>query len=383
MNFFNTSKFQILRACGLAGFAAFALSACGGGGGGGGGSPAPIENVIFPSAQPGDPVFSSDCDRVPSRLAVGPFTFLNGDCVATYVVTTQELNDSSLLIPKLKNDLQSSFKEGFDLAIVLMDVTDQERSAFNYVGFNSSQQPCIFHNQQCPRTAKLGLIGLANLTYIKTGPMLHEIAHGFMHQVSANSLDGFVVPTTVSAHWGFSSAEGQLGGFKKSSLQQIGTNTYTASGPDRFISKIPYSNGFGTFANGGNSVPYSNIELWSMGLIPDSSLESISYAINPQLVSGSVFKADSFVTISATDITARIRQENRPKTTSPRALRGIVVLATRNPTQAASYAQAINSDISQFTQRREPENWGGIHNYWTATGGSGSLHLATLSQLAR
>ena len=51
---------------------------------------------------------------------------------------------------------------------------------------------------------------------------------------------------------------GQLGGFKQSTLQtNIGGN------PNKYRASI-----FGGFANGGNSVPYNDLELYLMGMIP-------------------------------------------------------------------------------------------------------------------
>ena len=46
----------------------------------------------------------------------------------------------------------------------------------------------------------------------------------------------------AGSHWGISSVNGQLGGFDLSTLQELPGNWYTA-------------NRFGTYANGGNSIP--------------------------------------------------------------------------------------------------------------------------------
>ena len=75
------------------------------------------------------------------------------------------------------------------------------------------------------------------------GPGLHEIMH-----IWAN----FVVDTGSGSHWGFSSANGQLGGYDIADLVARGNNQYTAGW-------------FGSIANGGNSVPYSPIELYLAG----------------------------------------------------------------------------------------------------------------------
>ena len=94
------------------------------------------------------------------------------------------------------------------------------------------------------------LIGLIHFTYrdgILWGPGLHEVMHAWANYI--------VDPgSRVGAHWGFSSANGQLGGFDINDLVDRGNDEYTAGR-------------FGTFANGGNSVPYSPIELYLAGWI--------------------------------------------------------------------------------------------------------------------
>ena len=48
-----------------------------------------------------------------------------------------------------------------------------------------------------------------------------------------------------------------------------------------YLGKVQGDSGFGTFANGGNSLAYSNAELYIMGLIDASELATIKIAKNP------------------------------------------------------------------------------------------------------
>ena len=91
-----------------------------------------------------------------------------------------------------------------------------------------------------------GTIHMPYRTAILRGPMLHELLHAWAN---------FAVPTAREAHWGFSSANGQLGGFDLDNLVNHGGGRYSAGS-------------FATIANGGNSVPYSPIELYFAGFIP-------------------------------------------------------------------------------------------------------------------
>ena len=85
------------------------------------------------------------------------------------------------------------------------------------------------------------------------GGGLHEMMHRWANHV---------IPTSVGSHWGFSSANGQLGGFDLTDLVRLDNGRYSAG----------Y---FGTVANGGNSVPYSPIELYLAGLIPPEEVPDL------------------------------------------------------------------------------------------------------------
>jgi hypothetical protein len=81
-------------------------------------------------------------------------------------------------------------------------------------------------------------IHLKSAGMLEGGPSLHELMHRW-----ATFLDS--VATTSSGHWGYSSANGQLGGWDPATFEDLGNNNYSADP-------------FGTFANGGNSLAYSD-----------------------------------------------------------------------------------------------------------------------------
>ena len=78
--------------------------------------------------------------------------------------------------------------------------------------------------------------------------------------------------TVLGAHWGFSRANGQLGGFDIVNLEDLGDGQWTAGR-------------FGTFANGGNSLPYSLIELYFAGLLADARARAATSARDAENVS--------------------------------------------------------------------------------------------------
>lgn len=194
--------------------------------------------------------------------------------------------------------------------------------------------------------------------YIRNGPFLHEIAHHWANKD--------FVPTTVSGHWGYSSAGGQLGGFDE--LEDLGNGQYLGkmNGND---------GGFGTFANGGNSIPYSNAELYLMGMIPESELEEILVAENPQNEEGTgVFSADAITTYTPADLIAQHGPRSPAFNASQKEFRGISVIISTSPISAERIEMA-KSNLENFVLPSAPEatDWGNSNNFWMATRGVGSF----------
>jgi len=102
------------------------------------------------------------------------------------------------------------------------------------------------------------------------GPKLHELAHHVANfTMQGNEDSGW------SGHWGFSSANGQLGGFDAATLIPLGavsaecTNAYSASHTPIVDPANPF---FGPNGNGGDSLPYSMIELYLLGMAAPAEL---------------------------------------------------------------------------------------------------------------
>lgn len=134
--------------------------------------------------------------------------------------------------------------------------------------------------------------------------------------------------------------------------------------------------------NGGNIVAYSNIELWTMGLIPDAELQSVDVAQGavPSTTEPGVFTATGLVTYTPDQIIARVLPQARPSTATPRAWRGLVVLATTDATVSAATRDMLNGQIDRFSQRVTPVA-GAMHNFWSATGRRATIQLSAASAL--
>ncbi|MFC1907013.1 hypothetical protein ACFLW8_02895 [Chloroflexota bacterium] len=261
---------------------------------------------------------------------------------------------------------------------VILDVDEPPPGNLPW-GTNWRVQSGSVHNPTTPRFARLGNVWLNTRRGLRNGPSLHELLHGFHNSMAQDSKTNFIIPTGVASHWGFSSAGGQFGGWDRDTLVSLGNGMYQAnrslSSPDS-----PSGPGFGTFANGGNDVPYSNLELWTMGLVPDSELVSIDVAEDASRNDAAKFKATAIRTYSPNEIISRTISGNRPSMVTPRAFRGLVVFATTRTTIDMATITQLNGGIEEFSMRSP--SWG-THNFWTATGMRASLHLAAASELAR
>ena len=152
-------------------------------------------------------------------------------------------------------DLYGWYKDEFDYLLFLSNTSGfEERSNFDYAGAYLSVMndtdgtgvPRFLDNSYGSAGRLRGVIHFPFTTALRHGPSLHEVLHAWAN---------FAVPTSHGGHWGFSSANGQLGGFDIANLVDRGGGRWTAGQ-------------FGLVANGGSSVPYSPIELYFAGLAP-------------------------------------------------------------------------------------------------------------------
>jgi hypothetical protein len=290
-----------------------------------------------------------------------------------------QLNYASAPIrQKILDEVRANFQGRIDTVIVMLDLDSTQQGNMPF-GVNYPVQSCSIHNALCPRFGRLGNVWLTARNYLINGPSLHELAHGFNHYLAQNGTTNFIIPTTVGAHWGFSSAGGQLGGWDKSTLVSLGGGRYQAIGPQR-PPAYAQPTGFGVFANGGNTVPYGNLELWTMGLIPDNELTAVDVAENAANFDGTNFTATAMRTYAPSEIVLRALPGGRPSVNTPRAFRGLVVLATNRPAIDTTTIAKLNSDIEQFSMRAS-QTLSPTYNFWTATGMRASLHLSNASEL--
>ena len=100
-----------------------------------------------------------------------------------------------------------------------------------------------------------GVVQLKDAFGIVQGALLHEIMHLWVGTQE-------IIPTVSDGHWGFSSVDGILGGFKEELLIERGGGQYTAG------DFSPYGGHFGVS-------PYSELEMYLAGWIPPEEVPDI------------------------------------------------------------------------------------------------------------
>jgi hypothetical protein len=208
-----------------------------------------------------------------------------------------------------------------------------------------------------------GAMHLTSTGGLSGGPSLHELAHNW-----GNSMDS--VPTAVGGHWGRSNIGGQLGGWQPNSLEDLGGGQYRARNPN--------TGDFGSWggnANGGNGLPYSNFELYTMGLITAGEVgQDIKIAHGFAWMDSNVgtFSATSITTNTMADVVTIDGARLPDTTTSQKNFRILYVIVTPTPLTTGEWS-AFDEDVYNFDLDAADSN--SSYNFWEATGGRATLTM--------
>lgn len=152
-------------------------------------------------------------------------------------------------------------------------------------------------------------------------------------------------------------------------------------GDDTYRGRLNDKDGFGTFANGGNSIPYGNVELYLVGLISPDDLESVEVAVNS--VKGSAFGEFAGDGIQIYPPQAMITENGARVPSyenSKKAFRALtVVISTENLEQEKM--ETFPSNIENFSRLSAPDDsWGNTNNFWMVTQGKASLDFEVVPE---
>jgi hypothetical protein len=218
------------------------------------------------------------------------------------------------------------------------------------------------------------VIALTALTYAKFGPTLHEIAHNWgnfaIQTATFQNGQGF---DNYIPHWGFTggNTKGQLGGFTQSSLVVKGNITYEVEA-------------FGSFANGGNGLPYNQLELYLMGMIPAAEVSDFDVFSGITAASdGSNGKIEFVASTRTTWTAAKLAQDlgarNPSSVNAQKKFKALFVVVTPTPLTETQWT-TIDEQVGWFGEAKDDGT--SLYNFWEATGGrasieTGGLDLAT------
>ena len=329
--------------------------------------------------------------------------------VALYIA--DDLNKSEKLIynysyiQTVTNKLYEHFNDAYDF-IFLVTNNDERPATVSYSGVFMKVKndvegigaPIYSNTRTYGSAEKLkGVMHFAYRSAILRGPTLHEISHYWANKFNFDFNEAPYYRLGDSGHWsylGFFGGKGQLGGYDANTLEQTkdtdGSDlTFTDSKNNLW--KVYSAESFGWNANGAGRIPYNDLELYLMGMIPKSDVADImvpapygspltpdakEYIVNNGLeVSGrSYFMAQNMVRKSWEEIMSdhNISARNPSYDNAQKHFKVLTVLLdTQMP--KPHEVNGISLQMAKFTLQGDDGN-DLNHNFWEAT-----RHLGTLS----
>lgn len=227
----------------------------------------------------------------------------------------EDISDRSAIVEAGKEKIYKCLKDNFDFIFMVADST-QVGTQYN-VGLSWQQLLPEGHPNRKARSGRLaGIMAFPNRTNLAYGATLHEMAHNWGNKLLSgeNGIKTWgwqpvrsgsprrtrlynpeysqntytqaseIIATGTRAglsteerrkgdfgHWGISDANGALGGFDRAKLTQKSDET------DGYAT-YQYEGAFAYNNLGGNSAPFSDIELYLMGMKPESEMSG--YTLN-------------------------------------------------------------------------------------------------------
>jgi len=282
------------------------------------------------------------------------------------------------------------FKDNFDFIFIITNNATHPSNQPYGVNFGVSNNVKgigvdIYNNGWGSTSAKLkSFMFLPYKDAISYGPTLHEICHNWANYIpkgTFKTIDGNQASLpemdALDGHWGFASTNGQLGGFDLATLQTL------TDAPNHYHAQSGTNTSFGLFANGGNSLAYSPIELYMMGLAAKSEVPDIT-VFSGLTVDGNDFfnKGNFFATIKKTlsldqIITQSGIGERVPDyQSSQKEFRAIVAVVSPNALTSAEWT-SYEKSVNDFFKKSNDET--SLFNFYEATKGRGWIKADQLN----
>ena len=210
------------------------------------------------------------------------------------------------------------------------------------------------------------------LSILADGPTLHELMHRWAN---------FVVPSIDYPHWGFSSANGNMGGFDIADLMHHGGNRYSA----------------GHFTVSGladNVEPYGAIELYLAGFLPPEDVPDLWVAEDGAWLydeSGDpvfaenghpIFTASQVRTYTIEDVIAEHGARVPDVSQAQKDFRAaVILLVDENHPATRDVLETLSDDVSWFSHADDDETH--RYNFYEATGGRATITMGGLSEFLK
>lgn len=288
---------------------------------------------------------------------------------------------------KLLKEVYTRFKDNFDFLICNLNEPINGQTQITYSGVNVPVSNKVLNigreimdladsygASNGRLKANVQLVG-SNIT---NSPLIHEIAHTYVNFTidSVGFFGSGLTDKMLRGHWGFTggNTRGQLGGFIQSTLKE---NVNGISNKYNVAS-------FGQIANGGNTVPLSEFELYNMGIIPLDSVKTFDVFRGIQTLSDSngvsTFTANSRTTFNKAKIESTLGVRVPSAADAQKDFNALFIVLTPKALTTAQIDQYDNQ-IIKMTKRGDDSTV--FYNFWEATNGLGTLNASGLqSQVA-
>jgi len=295
-------------------------------------------------------------------------------------ISNDDFNNSTISEP-LISDIYQKFEDDFDFIFLILNEATQP-SNLNYAGqlnrvsntIEGTGVPVFDDSSNFGSAGKLkSLMQLTQINFLLDGPTSHEILHNWGNFViPSEAVSDFGTNLTsfpMGGHWGFTggNTKGQLGGFDQNTLVDNGDGSYTVDA-------------FGLNANGANSIPYNDIELYLMGMIP---LSEVAVFDGITTITSVINNGNDTWTFEATktnytpaSLNTLLGNRVPSSTTAQKDFKALVIVITDTPLTTAEW-DLIDLQAELYS-RTSDDGFPSLYNFWEATRGLGTIEMSNL-----
>jgi hypothetical protein len=295
-------------------------------------------------------------------------------------ISNDDFNNSTISEP-LISDIYQKFEDDFDFIFLILNEATQP-SNLNYAGqlnrvsntIEGTGVPVFDDSSNFGSAGKLkSLMQLTQINFLLDGPTSHEILHNWGNFViPSEAVSDFGTNLTsfpMGGHWGFTggNTKGQLGGFDQNTLVDNGDGSYTVDA-------------FGLNANGANSIPYNDIELYLMGMIP---LSEVAVFDGFTTITSVINNGNDTWTFEATktnytpaSLNTLLGNRVPSSTTAQKDFKALVIVITDTPLTTAEW-DLIDLQAELYS-RTSDDGFPSLYNFWEATRGLGTIEMSNL-----